>query len=47
MIEECLRHSDIIYNLVGRDYETKSALAYHSCLATFIEGKKIAGTTVS
>jgi NADH dehydrogenase (ubiquinone) 1 alpha subcomplex subunit 9 len=22
-IEECLRHSDIVYNLVGRDYETK------------------------
>jgi hypothetical protein len=24
MIEECVRHSDIVYNLVGRDYETKS-----------------------
>ncbi|KAI0712549.1 NADH dehydrogenase [Earliella scabrosa] len=23
-IEECLRHSDIVYNLVGRDYETKN-----------------------
>ena len=22
-IEECLRHSDIVYNLVGRDYKTK------------------------
>ncbi|KAG6376956.1 hypothetical protein JVT61DRAFT_990 [Boletus reticuloceps] len=22
-IAECLRHSDIVYNLVGRDYETK------------------------
>ena len=22
-IEECLRHSDTVYNLVGRDYETK------------------------
>ena len=22
-IEECVRHSDIVYNLVGRDYETK------------------------
>ena len=21
---ECIRHSDIVYNLVGRDYETKS-----------------------
>jgi len=20
---ECLRHSDVVYNLVGRDYETK------------------------
>lgn len=26
-IEECVRHSDIVYNLVGRDYETKSVLA--------------------
>ncbi|KZT09353.1 NADH dehydrogenase [Laetiporus sulphureus 93-53] len=23
-IEECLRHSDIVYNLVGRNYETKN-----------------------
>jgi NADH dehydrogenase (ubiquinone) 1 alpha subcomplex subunit 9 len=23
-IAECLRHSDIVYNLVGRDYETKN-----------------------
>jgi NADH dehydrogenase (ubiquinone) 1 alpha subcomplex subunit 9 len=23
-VEECLRHSDIVYNLVGRDYETKN-----------------------
>lgn len=23
-IEECLRHSDTVYNLVGRDYTTKS-----------------------
>lgn len=22
-IEECLRHSDIVYNLTGRNYETK------------------------
>lgn len=22
-IEECLRHSDTVYNLVGRNYETK------------------------
>lgn len=22
-IEEAVRHSDIVYNLVGRDYETK------------------------
>ena len=22
-IAECLRHSDIVFNLVGRDYETK------------------------
>ena len=22
-IVECMRHSDIVYNLVGRDYETK------------------------
>lgn len=22
-IEECLRHSDTVYNLVGRDYKTK------------------------
>lgn len=22
-IAECLRHSDTVYNLVGRDYETK------------------------
>lgn len=22
-IEECLRHSDIVYNLVGREWETK------------------------
>ena len=22
-IDECVRHSDIVYNLVGRDYETK------------------------
>ncbi|KAE8255478.1 hypothetical protein A4X13_0g3028 [Tilletia indica] len=22
--EECLRHSDVVYNLVGRDYETKN-----------------------
>lgn len=20
---ECVRHSDIVYNLIGRDYETK------------------------
>jgi len=25
MIEECVRHSHIVYNLVGRDYETKCA----------------------
>lgn len=25
-IEECLRHSDTVYNLVGRDYKTKCAL---------------------
>ena len=25
-IEECLRHSDIVYNLVGREYETKYVL---------------------
>jgi NADH dehydrogenase (ubiquinone) 1 alpha subcomplex subunit 9 len=24
-IEECLRHSDTVYNLVGRDYTTKCA----------------------
>ena len=24
-IEECVRNSDIVYNLVGRDYETKWA----------------------
>ncbi|KAI0301162.1 hypothetical protein B0F90DRAFT_1719783 [Multifurca ochricompacta] len=24
MIAECVRHSDIVYNLVGRDYETKN-----------------------
>lgn len=23
-IEECMRHSDVVYNLVGRDYETKN-----------------------
>lgn len=23
-IAECLRHSDTVYSLVGRDYETKS-----------------------
>ncbi|KAI7862325.1 hypothetical protein BDF14DRAFT_1886201 [Spinellus fusiger] len=23
-LEECVRHSDIVYNLVGRDYETKN-----------------------
>lgn len=23
MIAECLRHSDTVYNFVGRDYETK------------------------
>ena len=22
-VEEAVRHSDIVYNLVGRDYETK------------------------
>lgn len=22
-INECVRHSDIVYNLIGRDYETK------------------------
>lgn len=22
-IEECMRHSDVVYNLVGRNYETK------------------------
>lgn len=22
-IAECVRHSDIVYNLIGRDYETK------------------------
>jgi len=22
-IEECLRHSDVVYNLTGRDYETR------------------------
>lgn len=22
-IEEAVRHSDIVYNLIGRDYETK------------------------
>ncbi|KAL0581011.1 Protein-lysine N-methyltransferase efm5 [Marasmius crinis-equi] len=27
-IEECLRHSDIVFNLVGRDYETKN-FTYH------------------
>ncbi|KAJ2969264.1 hypothetical protein NUW54_g13004 [Trametes sanguinea] len=26
-IEECLRHSDIVYNLVGREYETKYVFA--------------------
>ena len=25
-IEECLRHSDTVYNLVGRNYKTKYAL---------------------
>jgi len=24
MIAECVRHSDIVYNLIGRDYETKN-----------------------
>lgn len=23
-VEECVRHSDVVYNLVGRDYETKN-----------------------
>ncbi|KAH8921240.1 NAD(P)-binding protein [Atractiella rhizophila] len=23
-IEECVRHSDVVYNLIGRDYETKN-----------------------
>ncbi|RPD77458.1 NADH dehydrogenase [Lentinus tigrinus ALCF2SS1-7] len=27
-IEECLRHSDIVYNLVGREYETKNFTYY-------------------
>lgn len=27
-IEECLRHSDIVYNLVGREYDTKCALTF-------------------
>lgn len=30
-IEECLRHSDTVYNLVGRDYTTKCACML--CLA--------------
>ena len=25
-IEESVRHSDVVYNLVGRDYPTKSVL---------------------
>lgn len=25
-IEECVRHSDIVINLVGREYETKYVL---------------------
>jgi len=25
-IAECVRHSDIVYNLAGRDYETKYVL---------------------
>ncbi len=25
MVAECLRHSDTVYNLVGRDFETKLA----------------------
>ncbi|KAF9527562.1 NADH dehydrogenase [Crepidotus variabilis] len=29
MIAECLRHSDTVYNFVGRDYETKN-FDYHS-----------------
>ena len=28
-IAECLRHSDIVFNLVGRDYETKCVV--HEC----------------
>ncbi|KAJ7644048.1 NADH dehydrogenase [Roridomyces roridus] len=28
-IAECVRHSDVVYNLVGRDYETKN-FDYHS-----------------
>jgi hypothetical protein len=39
-IAECLRHSDIVYNLVGRDYATKSVslfLAGLSFLTVFSE----------
>lgn len=28
-IMECVRHSDIVYNLVGRDYETKNFTFEH------------------
>ena len=30
--EECLRHSNIVYNLVGRDYETKYLALLSFCV---------------
>lgn len=32
-LEECVRHSDIVYNLVGRDYPTKFVLFAHRTAA--------------
>lgn len=31
-IEESVRHSDIVYNLIGRDYPTKFVLSFDDLL---------------
>lgn len=34
-IAECMKHSDIVYNLVGRDYETKYARLLYLRICTY------------
>lgn len=35
-IAECVRHSDIVYNLVGRDYETKYVYPFFFSLSLML-----------